>query len=352
MAKKFGVGVANFKGYDPASGELILESKTMIDNTITTKANSKPIRAGQGDLLQYIYYYGGDLNVSLTEAQFNLGYIAATLGSQINIGDNIWTEESVTLGAGGTGSVQFPPLITPDITTDIYGWVTDINGVTTKVIFTGQDFTLSGALADDIVCVRYYRNDINTQSVTIPANIVPRIIRGVFDIQEGSPDSGDGIYGKIQVEIPRLQLDGSLTLGFKSTDVVNLPIKGQALAFTPSIGGCGNQAQYAIIREIPNNSNWYDNVAIIASAVDPITLSSTNTTYTLDMKAITNDSIVFKPPYSGLTFASDTPATCTISADGTITKVSSTNGDKSTITVSITDKPSIRTTVEVTIVAP
>lgn len=343
ITKKFLVGVGNVNAYNPSTGDLLFTSKTMLDNTITTTTSSTPITSGQGNQLQYIYFHTSKMAITLTETQFSLAMIAQALGSSINTGKNIWFEETVTLGAAGAGTVTKIPLLSPDTTSTIYGWISDSNGVNTKITFTGQNFTLAGGTSGQIVTVRYYENNAAAQSIIVNANIIPSIVRLVIDAQEGSQSAGTGIIGSIQVEIDRLQLDGTNTLTLKSNGVADTSLKGDALSFVDPIT---QVARYATITEILTNANWYDNVGIITSTVNPILLNTANSPYTLDLRAIPNVGNAFKMPYADLTFVSGTPATATISASGVLTKVIA---GSTVLTVSITNKPSVTTTINVTV---
>lgn len=335
MPKYFLVGVGNVNIYDPTTGDLIATSKTMLDNTITTTTAASEIRGGTGNQLQYVYFHDPKMEVTLTETQFSLAWLSATVGASINTGKNVWFEETITLGAGGTGSVTKTPLTPPDNTT-IYGWVTDSNQTTTKVTFTGQNFTLAGGTSGQVVTVRYYLNNTAVTSVAIPSNLVPKVVRVVIEAQLGLTSSGtSGIAGSVQVEVPRLQLDGSNTISLKSNAEANTPLKGMAIAY---IDTTTNNSIYATVTQIINSANWYDNVYAIASVADPIALSSANSPYTLDLRAIPTVGSAFKMPYADMTFVSSAPATCTVNASGQITKVATGNA---TITCTITNKNTV-----------
>jgi len=340
--RKFLVGVGIASLYDPATGDLIGTSKTMLDDSIATTTSSSPINGGQGNALLYTYFHTAKMAVTLTETQFNLAWIGKAVGSNINTGKNIWVEESVVLGVAGVGVVLNTPLLSPDSKTTIFGWVTDSTETTTKVAFTGSTFTLPSGIAGQIVTVRYYKNDASAKSITISSNIVPSIVRVVIDAQEGSNDSGTGICGSIQCEIDRVQLDGSNSITLKSNGVSDTQLKGDALAFIDPVTQI---SRYATITEILTNANWYDTVYAMASTVDPITLTTT-TPYVLDLRAIPTVGNAFKPVMEDLTFVSSTPTTATIDATGTLTKIAT---GTTVITVSITAKPSITTTINVTV---
>ena len=53
---------------------------------------------------------------------------------------------------GGAGTVVKTPVGFLGSST-AYGWVTDVDGITTRVAFTGSNFTLPGGSLNDVVCV-------------------------------------------------------------------------------------------------------------------------------------------------------------------------------------------------------
>jgi len=209
MAKKFLVSVADVYGYD-SSENLLFIGKTLLDSSIETSLNATDVRAGRGAALQYVYYNSPDMNITITESQFNLDFIAANLGSSIVTGNNVYTEETVTLVANA-GSVTGTPL-SPTGGAVIYGWVTRPNGVVEKVTFTGSAYTAAGAGATDTVCVRYYAVDSASRSVTLNANVIPTIVRLVLEAQLASSDENTNIIGSVQIIVPRATLTGAFSI--------------------------------------------------------------------------------------------------------------------------------------------
>jgi hypothetical protein len=140
MTKKFLTSVANAYMYDDSNGDLLAVGKTLLDSSIETTLGKTDVRAGRGNQLQYVYYHTGEMNVTISDAQWNLGFLSLTVGSDIVTGSNIYTEETITLGAAGTGTVLGTPLAVTGV--PIYGWVTQLDGTTDKVTFSGQTFVI------------------------------------------------------------------------------------------------------------------------------------------------------------------------------------------------------------------
>lgn len=336
--KKFVCGVANVYAYD-INDSLLFQSKTILDDSIDIGVSSTDIRGGTGDKLFYKYFHTSSFKIALTETQFSLSMISANVGSPLVTGANIWTEESVTLGSGGAGTVVGTPIVTS--TGNIYGWVTDSKDVTTRVTFTGSNFTLTGGVSGQVVTVRYYEANTAARQITISANIIPSVVRLVLDAQLFSSESGSvngsTLIGKVLIECANAQLQGTQKIDLKSSGVSNTPLSMEALA---DVNG-----NYATITENIFSSHWYDDVYALAAVVDPIAVTSTSTTATIDLRAVPNVGNAFKPPYADITFSSSATGVVTVSAAGVVTYVAA---GTAIITCTITAKSGVKTNVDVT----
>lgn len=343
--KKFVCGVGKTYNYD-ANDNLLWVGKTLINSAIEISAGSQNINAGQGNALQMIYYHTGQLSLTQEEQQFNLTMIAKTLGSTIVTGANVWEEESVTIVANAGNVTKGAPVATS--AGEMYGWAELEDGSSERFTFTGSNFTLIGQ-ASGVVCVRYFKMNASARQITVNSNIIPSVVRTVVEAQMFSGDpsaiSASSLVGKVLVEVPRLQLDGTANLNLSTTGVSSTPIKGMALA--SKVAGCSSSGVYATITEVVDSANWYDNIKIIAVADDTPSVLVGETT-TLQVWAVpTNGDAPFIPPVADLTFVSGTPANATVGLNtGVITGVLA---GESVITVTITDKNTVSTQATVTV---
>ena len=91
----FLAGVANaeiFKGND-----LFATAKTLIDSSITIGVSAEDIRAGQGAKLYGKYFHTSTFDLKMTDAMFRLEYIAANVGSDLELGGDVFTEEEINI---------------------------------------------------------------------------------------------------------------------------------------------------------------------------------------------------------------------------------------------------------------
>ena len=342
--KKFLVSTANVYGYD-SDDNLLFVGTTLMDTSIETTLSNTDVRAGQGNQLQYIYYHTAEMNITINEAQFSLPYLALNVGSSITTGANVWTTETVTI-ENGAGTVAGTPL--PVASTTLYGWVTDKNSNTERVVFNGSSFNMSDSNYNGDVCVRYYAADASAQQITVYADMLPSTIRLVMEAQLCSSDSTTNRIGTLQVEVPKASMTGAFTLSMTPDSVAQTPLTVRALSYTPTNnGGCtANRPVYAEITEILFNRQWYDNVIALAIEGGDFSLA-TGATKSLKVFAIPNDgTAAFLAPASEITFSSDATSTATVDGTGVVTAVAAGNA---TIKATITGKSDIDANVVVTV---
>ena len=337
--KKFLCGVAKAYAYD-TNDNLIFSSKTMLTDSIDITTDKQEIRAGQGNQLQTVYFHTSAMNIALEEQQFNLSMIAKALGSSVVTGANIWKEETVTL-TGGAGSVLGTPIATSSGT--IYGWAELSDGSTERFTFSTKAFTLVGQSTGDVI-VRYYEADADARTVNVSANIIPSVMRIVLDAQlfSGESTTTSTLIGKVLVEIPKAQLDGSVSLELSSTGVSKTPLKAMALSSVVS-----GASIYATITESIDSSNWYDSVTMLAIQDDTVALTHPDTETLVVWAIPSNGDAPFIAPVADLSFTSGTVGTCTVGLHtGLITTVAA---GTSVITCVITSKNTVGTTANVTV---
>jgi len=324
--RKFLTSVADVYAYDQ-DDKILFVGKTLLDSSIEVSLGSAPVRGGRGNQLQYIYYHTGEMNVTLTDTQWNLGMLAATVGSDLSVLNNVYTEEDITLGSATGGAVSGTPVaFEGDV---IYGWATDEDGNTARVTFAGTTFTVvageevAGWNAGKVVCVRYY-HAVASQGITISANIIPKVVKLVMEAQLNSADVSTNKIGVVQIIIPRLVLSGAFSISMTADGVSNTPLTGMALAYAAGDQeGCASDSYYAKIVEIIDGANWYDKVIAFAIEGGDFAMLTTDDPITLKVWAIPSSGLPFVvPKYSDLLFASGTPGTATIGgATGIVTAV-------------------------------
>lgn len=349
MTKKFLTSVANAYLYDDSTGALLAFGKTLLDSSIETTLGNTDVRAGRGNQLQYVYYHTAEMNITISDAQWNLDFLAQAIGSSItNNTVNVFQEETVTLNAGKGGSVTDTPLSLPNGSATVYGWVTLSDGTVEKVTFSTKDFTTVGGSENEEVCVRYYANDTGARSITVNANVIPSIVHLVLEAQLNSSDSTTNQIGYVQIDVPKASLTGAFTISMTPDGVASTPLSARALSNDDtSSAACDNVPYYATIKEIVTAANWYDNVIGLAIEGGDFSQAYAVSGTTLHVWAVPSSGLPFLADNSQLTFSSSATGFATIGANtGIITNVAS---GTTILHATITSKTAIDASVSMTV---
>jgi hypothetical protein len=291
--KKFLTSVADVFGYD-LDDNLLFTAKTLLDSSIEVSLGSAPVRGGRGNQLQYIYYHTAEMKFNLTEAQWNLELLGATVGTTFDSG-NYYAQETINVAAS-SGSVSGCPIAFSGTT--VYGWATSPLGVTQRVTFDPNigSFAVTGAETSGAWCVRYYEANLSSgKAITVTASMIPKVIKLVMETQLNSADVTTNKIGIVQIIIPRAQLSGAFTISMKADGVANTPLTGMALSYSPgqnTVDACAVDNYYAKIVEVIDDSNWYDELSTLSVSGGDFDIS-VGQTETL---------VVYGVPYIGSSF--------------------------------------------------
>jgi hypothetical protein len=349
MTKKFMVSVADVRIYDISNDNLLAVGKTLVDSSIDVTLGNTDIRGGRGNQLQSVYYHTAAMEIKVTETQFNLDFLALTVGKTVASNTNVYTEETITLGAAGTGTVLGTPLAVA--TAVIYGWVTQVDGTVEKVTFSGSTFATSSGTSGDVVCVRYYNANSSARYLTIDADILPKIVRVEMETLLISSESTTSRIGVVQIIVPSAQLSGSFSLAMTSDGVSTTPLSLRALASQDlTTAACSNVPVLAKVVEILDAAVWSDNIVALAIQGGDITALPFASTRQLVVWAIPSSGSSFVVPLTGtnITFSSSVAGTATVSANGGLVSGVAVNSSTPTIIHAyITSKPTIDASISV-----
>lgn len=204
-----GVGTALlFRGDD-----LIGVANTLTESTFDFSITAEEIRGGKGNALFGKYFHDSNLNVTLTDAMFNLQYMAASLGVNVEQGGiSVMEEELAVVSAGGSVDLTETPIAFDGTMIGWYKLPTDTEWTIGTI--AGQVMEIPSSPANTVYCVKYFYQNENARSITIPTQFVPAELHVVIINDLFSGDVGtqsDSIrYGRLITDIPRLQMDGEV----------------------------------------------------------------------------------------------------------------------------------------------
>jgi len=320
MAMKPGLrflnNVGNFAFYDNRVNQVAFTGSFATSYAIEITGTNTDTRAGRGNPLIYRSFSDRNVAITLTLQEFNLEYIAATVGSDIDYGlaELFVIERSIPVD--GNGIATLDELATGSVSVRL----PDRSRV--EVPATPEntiDLSAFGLNEGDCVSVTYmYMGD--AKSVTISADQMPRIGRLVM---EGVlSDSRVGEVGKLIVDIPSFSLDGSLSITMNADGSTSQSaIAGTALAVDGT--ACGEGSVYGYAREVISGET--PRIVDLIASPSPIELEALPSPTTQLISVIGSRGVMYSEVGISNTecaFVSDTPAVATVDANGLVTAVS------------------------------
>ena len=235
---------------------LAFTGTTSLNTSIAVSMEDQEITGGKGNKVLYKYKYGRKLAPSIEMAEWNLGYLAANVGSTIFEGlkDVLSVAECVNL-KNGTGSLKKVPV------GKVY--VEKPDGSTVEVTPDGSTITI-GESNDSVLAT--YQYSTNVKRVTVDTQSAPFIGRLVLSADKHNNKKGK--VGEVQIEIPSFQLNGTFDISLEAGGNTTTKLDGDALAVEGAC--CSDGSVYAYISEIPSAESA---VAVTEIAATPAVLN-------------------------------------------------------------------------------
>lgn len=323
-----GVGTALlFKG-----NELIAVAKTLTESTFNFGITAEDIRGGKGNGLLGRYFHDSTLTATLTDAMFDINYIGLSLGVPVEQGGISVKEEELKAGADGSFTLTETAIAFDGTMIGWYKKPTDDDW--TIATIDGNKMNVSGATSGAAYCVKYFYLNENAKSITIKSQYVPSVLHVVVmtDLYSGKvgAQSDATRYGRLLVDIPQFQLDGSQDLTLNASSAATISLSGQALAVLDS-NTCEDDPYYGTMTEEIYGAKWQDEVKALAVVGDDT--MNTGDKQTLAVYAVYGGNTASQlKANSNFTFTVD-GSSVTVNTSGV---VSAASAGKSTIEVKLT----------------
>lgn len=262
------------------------------------------------------------MTATLTNAMFDINYIAFNLGVNVQQGGLTIKEEGATVATAN----QIPITATPTATSGaLIAWyqkpgASDDDWTVGTIKGTAGAYYIeaTGAKVGDKYCVKYFNQDENARSIIVPAQFVPDEIHItiITDLWSGDPSSeGSSIVGHLVVDVPRFSLDGSQDLSLAASSAATVSLSGSALAVSGGDASCETESYYATITEELTGAQWQDNVVALAVENNDIDLA-TGATETLKVYAVFGNNMASQlKDNSNFTFAVEGGGATVITVD-------------------------------------
>ena len=263
--RKFLASVGNAKLLGKVNGELqhIADVRTLTESTLSFSNTQEEIRAGEGAQLMGRFSHDAGMTVTLTDAMFDLNYIALQVGAAIEGNQTAFYSEEFTIDAEGTEQVlgkTAQPIGNACGLDKIFCWIRE-KGCGADVAWKGVE-VLEGnkidvrAYAGKSICVEYFVNKPEARGLSVKANFIPAeliliLTTKLFAGDANAPETGKPV-GSITVKVPRFSLDGTFDLSMAMSAAATMSLAGTALAVDD--GSCDGAGIYAEIVEVETNS--------------------------------------------------------------------------------------------------
>lgn len=325
-----GVGVATAFTQSSVNPQLIFTSKTLTDEGISLGVSTADIRGGLGNSLVGQYFYDTILNLSMTDALFNLQYLALNTGGNITIGGDSLVTESITTTTANTVTVAGTPVEFGNAGT--VGWWT-YSGVEDwqPLTFEGKTAVIANLPAQSEICVKYNAYNDALREFIIPAAVIPSEVHMILTYPLFSAGTGvkaidfssSSQVGNLIVDIPRFLFSGAVDLSLTSSGATSTPLNGAALAYFKT-AECNQIGMYATVKEEIFGKVWSDNLKTMGVVGADVALTVGEST-TLKVYGIYNDNATGIINNANLTFTSDGTG-FTVDNTGTVTATASGSG--------------------------
>lgn len=325
MARRYYLAsVGNAEGFVKKQNELqhVLSSRTLTESTLGFTSTQEEVRAGQGAKLYGRFNHTAGMTVTLTDAMFDMNYIALQTGSDISLGGSaIHSGESFVAAADAQQTVTLenePVALGKACGLDkICVWFRpagcnpsqndisiEVDGTTNT--YAAGTLTIGGADAKKFVsgttyCVSYFANENLAKFMQIAANFVPAemvliLTAKLYEGDANAPESGKPA-GEITIKVPRFQLDGQFDLSMAMASAATMQLSGTALAV--DAGGCNDEGIYAEVVQVIQGET-YTSAGIVELAVDPDSAKANETPIVFGYTDGQSDSVLI--PNTDLTF--------------------------------------------------
>ena len=317
--------------FDPVTDELIGRCTVLTDASLEITQATNAQRGGLGNAVQFVILSDREVTQTLTTIEFDLKYFAYNLDSPITRGLQSIIKSGRKMPLENGVLKMDVPVIGNKIAVRMPG-----NVFETFELDADNSLDLTGYGFEDMKCADVtYSYEGFGNKVEIGTEAGAMIVKLVTHIPKYS--NAFGKNGEVQVVLGRAQFSGNITLSAAAGgDAASFDMSVTALASESD--DCEGKGIYGYILAVDKEDTGVMRVTKIGATPSVVELSlADGTTQQLEVKGYNGAPAINAPflfPAASLNFASDTPATATVSATGEIAPVAE---GSATVTVTYTD---------------
>lgn len=336
--KKYLASVGNAQLLGKKDDQLvhIADIRTLTESTLSFSNTMEEIRAGEGAKLYGRFGHSAGLQVTLTDAMFDLNYVALQVGAEIEGNATAFFPDDLATVSSNTVTITKTPAALGNACglDHIVVWAREKGCKAgdewyafelTAEEATNKQFSIADSeLADKTsLCVRYFIEKPEARQIAISGNFIPAecillLTTKLFAGDANAPETGKAV-GSITVKIPRFQLDGQFDLSMAMSSAATLSLNGTALAVED--GSCDGNGIYAEIVEVEEGSSITTGLKMIAIDNESVANGETIAVYGIygdgHTSKLDNTALTLSATGSGNSIT--TAGVITIAADGSVT---------------------------------
>jgi len=255
MANQFLVSVADAILRDATTGDAIAYGIANLNSAFTLSTAETQVRGGISNPLLFTYIHDRQLEVQIEQATFDKNILALNAGQSVVSGTvNVTQTDCLVLSSSGSGTITLTPV--GDVTVFLP------NGTVETVTPATKDITTASGADQRVTAV--YITAVSADQITIETTTPPTVVD--LTLIAEVRDSTGVIVEKLQINIPRFQVDGNYTLSMTSNGVSTQALNGKALASASA--DCVSGEYYAKVTWVPVTSVVsYSSIAAIPSTI-------------------------------------------------------------------------------------
>ena len=353
---RYAKGIAEMTLYDPATGDVVYWTNKVQTGNTATSANDGVIEGGLNN--QALTYIPDTVRVTGTfeAADFSLQARGLAMGSDVTYNATVPIMENIT-AEGTTLTVTGTPVAAYGEASDspTYRCYVGNDGKNYQVDPESKQIVNFTATSGQTYCVQYFVEMASAEQLVIPTAWSPKILSGTIKIpifgQNGSSAQNSNKIGYLYEFIPRLQLiGGDEGVNGSQTEASTTSVQFTALSYDEEDITCAECANdnsvYGYMVFMPCGADAASSAVSALAIVGGGVSVAAEGTAQIPVYYVMPDNSLVTPAYTDLTYQSQAQGTATVSTSGLVTGVAA---GSTTITVSITAHPEIKTTCPVTV---
>lgn len=349
-------GTADIWAFNTETGDVEGYSNKLDTANITSSTNNGEIRAGLGAPVVINLPDSATFTGEITAQDFSLQARQFQTGGTLSYNGTVPFRETIT-ATGTTLTVTNTPVAAygEPSSNPTYSCYVGDDGVNYQVNPTTKQIVNFTAQEGQSYCVMYFIEAASAQELTVPTVFSPGIKRVMIRMAaysaQGDSALNSSFVGYVYIHLPRAQfVGGDAGINGSQTENATTTWTFSALAYDEADVTCAECAQdnsvlgYIVYAPCGDTAQSVQSLVVMGGLVTV----AEEATAQIPVYYVMPDNSLVTPNYADLTYVSTAQGTATVSTTGVVTGVAA---GSTTVNISITSRPSVKTVCNVTVTA-